>query len=68
MESKNIVPAQPGDIVIYQSGAGLPEVECTFHGDNMWLTQAQMTRKPWDTISQMGNNAAEGILAERIQP
>lgn len=42
MESKDIVPAQPGDIVIYQSGAGLPEVECTFHGDNMWLTQAQM--------------------------
>ena len=40
--SKDIVPAQPGDIVIYQSGAGLPEVECTFHGDNMWLTQAQM--------------------------
>nr|WP_261433956.1 virulence RhuM family protein [Xiamenia xianingshaonis] len=40
--ASDIIPAQPGDIVIYQSGAGLPEVECVFHGENMWLSQAQM--------------------------
>ncbi len=37
-----IVPMQPGDIVIYQNALGEPEVECVFHGENMWLTQAQM--------------------------
>ena len=42
MEYSDIVPAKPGDIVIYQSAEGLPAVECVFHGDNMWLTQAHM--------------------------
>lgn len=42
MVSNEIVPAAPGDIVIYQTGTGLPEVECVFHGENMWLTQANM--------------------------
>ena len=42
MGRSDIVPAKPGDIVIYQSAEGLPEVECVFHGDNMWLTQAHM--------------------------
>ena len=37
-----IVPAQQGDIVIYRTEGGSSEVECVFHGDNMWLTQAQM--------------------------
>lgn len=40
--SSEIVPAKPGDIVLYQTALGTPEVECVFHGDNMWLTQAQM--------------------------
>lgn len=37
-----IVPAQQGDIVIYRTDNGGSEVECVFHGENMWLTQAQM--------------------------
>ena len=37
-----IAPTKPGDIVLYQADTGLPAVECTFHGENMWLTQAQM--------------------------
>ena len=36
-----IVPAKTGDIVIYQGTQGT-EVECVFHGENMWLTQAHM--------------------------
>ena len=36
--ASDIMPAKPGDIVIYQSPEGLPEVECVFHGDSMWLT------------------------------
>lgn len=42
MESSEIVPAKPGDIVIYQTDTGLPKVECVFHGENIWLTQANM--------------------------
>ena len=41
MES-SIVPAKPGDIVIYQSEQGQPEVECVFQGENLWLLQANM--------------------------
>ncbi|WP_158295180.1 hypothetical protein [Eggerthella lenta] len=33
-----IVPAQPGDIVNYQTKSGTPEIERVFHGENMWLT------------------------------
>lgn len=42
MGSNDIIPAHTGDIVIYQSASGAPEIECVFHGENMWLTQAQM--------------------------
>ena len=38
-----IIPAQQGDIVIYRSEGGTSEVECVFHGENMWLSQSQMT-------------------------
>ena len=41
MES-SIVPAKPGDIVIYQSEQGQPEVECVFQDENLWLLQANM--------------------------
>ncbi len=42
MGSDEIMPASSGDIVIYQSASGMPEIECVFHGENMWLTQAHM--------------------------
>ena len=68
MASKEIVPAKPGDIVIYQSAAGLPEVECVFHGENMWLTQAHMVelyQVSKKTISEHINNIfSEGELDE----
>ena len=68
MASKDIVPAKPGDIVIYQSAAGLPEVECVFHGENMWLTQAHMVelyQVSKKTISEHINNILnEGELGE----
>lgn len=59
MESKEIVPAKLGDIVIHQSAAGFPEVECVFHGENMWLTQAHMVelcQVSKKTISEHINN------------
>lgn len=42
MGSNEVIPANSGDIVIYQSASGTPEIECVFHGENMWLTQAHM--------------------------
>ena len=59
MDCNDIVPAKPGDIVIYQSAEGLPEIECVFHGDNMWLTQAHMVelyQVSKKTISEHINN------------
>ncbi len=59
MSSNDIVPAKPGDFVIYQSNKGLPEIECVFHGDNMWLTQANMVelyQVSKKTISEHINN------------
>lgn len=63
-----IVPAQPGDIVIYQTESGSPEIECVFHGENMWLTQAHMVelyRVSKKTISEHIRNVFdEGELDE----
>ncbi len=59
MKSSSIVPAKPGDIVIYQTSDGLPEIECVFHGENMWLTQAHMVelyQVSKKTISEHINN------------
>lgn len=59
MESNEIVPSRSGDIVIYQSASGSPEIECVFHGDNMWLTQAQMVelyQVSKKTVSEHINN------------
>lgn len=59
MGCSDIVPAKPGDIVIYQSPEGLPAVECVFHGDSMWLTQTQMVelyQVSKKTISEHINN------------
>ncbi|WP_206214106.1 MULTISPECIES: virulence RhuM family protein [unclassified Adlercreutzia] len=59
MKSNEIIPAKPGDIVLYQSEAGVPEIECVFHGENMWLSQAHMVdlyRISKKTISEHINN------------
>ena len=64
MDCNDIVPAKPGDIVIYQSAEGLPEIECVFHGDNMWLTQAHMVelyQVSKKTISEHINNILEVV-------
>ncbi len=66
MGCDDAVPAKPGDIVIYQSCEGLPQVECVFHGENMWLTQAQMVELyqiSKKTVSEHINNIlSEGEL------
>ena len=55
----SIVPAKPGDMVIYQSEQGQPEVECVFQGENLWLSQANMAelyQVSKKTISEHINN------------
>lgn len=63
-----IVPANTGDIVIYQGVDGNTEVECVFHGENMWLTQAHMVelyQVSKKTVSEhLRNIFAEGELDE----
>lgn len=67
--ASEIVPARQGDIVIYRTESGSSEVECVFHGENMWLSQAQMVelyQVSKKTISEhLRNIFSEGELDEQ---
>lgn len=58
-----------GNIVIYQSESGLPEIQVTFENETLWLSQrlmAELFEKDSDTIGfHIKNIYSEGELVEK---
>jgi len=64
---KDMVPAQAGELLLYQTEDGLTRIEAKMVNESVWLTQAQMSalfQKEKSTISEhISNVFEEGELA-----